>query len=75
MISTMLVDIDHILANPIYDPNRCSIGFHPLHEVIPVMIYFSFCFINPLRYIGIGLVIHMVLDSMDCMYTSGVWYV
>lgn len=75
MMSTMLVDIDHLLANPIYEPNRCSIGFHPLHEFIPIIIYGVFCFIKPLRYIGIGLVIHMALDSIDCMVTNGVWYV
>jgi len=33
MVATMLVDIDHLLASPIYSPNRCSIGFHPLHLV------------------------------------------
>ena len=27
MMLTMVVDIDHLLADPIYDPNRCSIGF------------------------------------------------
>lgn len=75
MVSTMLVDIDHLLANPIYDPNRCSIGFHPLHDFIPILFYCGFCFIKPLRYIGIGLVIHMALDSIDCMFTNGVWYV
>jgi hypothetical protein len=31
MLATMLVDLDHLLADPIYDPNRCGIGFHPLH--------------------------------------------
>ena len=27
MMLTMVVDIEHLLADPIYDPNRCSIGF------------------------------------------------
>ena len=31
MVSTMVIDFDHLLADPIFDPNRCSIGFHPLH--------------------------------------------
>lgn len=75
MMATMLVDLDHLLADPIYDPNRCSIGFHPLHELIPIVLYFGICFIKPLRYIGIGLVIHMALDSCDCMVSNGVWYV
>ncbi|MCZ6803292.1 MAG: DUF6122 family protein [Proteobacteria bacterium] len=75
MIATMLVDLDHLLAEPVYDPNRCSIGFHPLHEFIPILIYCGLCLVKKLRYMGIGLVIHMVLDSFDCMITNGVWYV
>lgn len=74
MIATMLVDLDHLLANPIYDPSRCSIGFHPLHGFIPIAIYFALCFIPKLRYVGIGLVIHMGLDSIDCHMTNGVWF-
>ena len=31
LVATMLVDVDHLLASPVYDPERCSIGFHPLH--------------------------------------------
>lgn len=31
LLATMLVDVDHLLADPVYDPERCSIGFHPLH--------------------------------------------
>jgi len=75
MIATMLVDLDHLLAEPIYDPNRCGIGFHPLHEFIPILIYCGLCFIKQLRYVGFGLVFHMLLDSIDCMVTNGVWYV
>jgi hypothetical protein len=39
MISTMLVDVDHLLADPIYDAARCSIGFHPLHTALPIGLY------------------------------------
>lgn len=39
MIATMVVDVDHLLANPIYDPNRCSIGFHPLHTLPAIVVY------------------------------------
>ena len=31
LMATMLVDLDHLLADPIYDPDRISLGFHPLH--------------------------------------------
>jgi len=39
MIATMIVDADHLLADPIYDPNRCSIGFHPLHTMPAIVTY------------------------------------
>lgn len=39
MVATLLVDVDHLLATPIYDPNRCSIGFHPLHTSLPIFFY------------------------------------
>jgi len=75
MVATMIVDLDHLLANPVYDPARCSIGFHPLHTLWPLVIYAAFCFIPKARYIGVGLVIHMILDSLDCQLTNGVWFV
>ena len=45
MMATMIVDIDHIIADPIYDPNRCSIGFHPLHEPWFILVYIALCFV------------------------------
>lgn len=39
MISTMLIDADHLLADPVYDPERCSIGFHPLHTAPVIAVY------------------------------------
>ena len=40
LLATMVVDVDHLLADPIYDPDRCSIGFHPLHSVPAIALYF-----------------------------------
>ncbi len=40
LLVTMVVDLDHLLADPIYDPQRCSIGFHPLHTVPAIALYF-----------------------------------
>lgn len=68
MMATMAVDLDHLLADPIYDPNRCSIGFHPLHSHIAILGYTILLFIPKLRLIGIGLVIHMILDYIDCIW-------
>ncbi len=66
LMSTMLVDIDHLLANPIYDPERCSIAFHPLHTYWAIGIYVVLCFPKQTRLVGIGLMIHMALDLLDC---------
>ena len=74
MMLTMLIDLDHLLANPIYDSTRCSINFHPLHGFIPIAIYVVLSFIPKTRVIGIGLIIHIILDSIDCQVTNGVWF-
>jgi len=73
MIATMLVDVDHLIANPIYDPGRCSIGIHTLHHPLLVMLYLALCFFPKTRLVGIGLSIHMCLDAIDCQVTNGVW--
>lgn len=73
MTATMLVDIDHLLASPIYDSGRCSIGFHPMHRLWFIFSYIALCFVPRARLVGIGLTVHMVLDAIDCQVTSGVW--
>jgi len=84
LIATMLVDLDHLLADPMYDPERRSIGFHPLHTTPAIMLYallFSVPFMMrigkgkeelPSRWwtahlVGLGLLIHMALDGIDCI--------
>jgi hypothetical protein len=73
MIATMMVDIDHLIADPIYDPKRCSIGFHPLHQLWFMLLYIALCFAPKTRLAGIGLTVHMALDAIDCKLTSGDW--
>ena len=75
MMAGMLIDIDHLLADPIYDPGRCSVGFHPLHTLAPIVIYLLLLAHPKTRLVGIGLCIHILLDSMDCYATNGVWFV
>ena len=75
MMLTMLIDMDHLLATPFYDPARCSIGFHPLHQFVPIVLYGIAAFIPTLRYFGIGLLVHIFLDALDCQFTNGVWFV
>ncbi len=75
MVATMLVDVDHVLADPMYDPGRCSIGTHPLHGPVPIAGYGLMCFFPKSRYLGIGLVIHMFLDALECQRIAGTWMV
>ena len=67
MLLTMIVDLDHLLANPIYQESRCSINFHPLHSYYAIGIYMVLAFFKrPLNIIGIGLLLHMLTDYSDC---------
>ncbi|MFC1829612.1 DUF6122 family protein [Thermodesulfobacteriota bacterium] len=68
MILTMVVDLDHLLAHPIYDPNRCGIGFHPLHSYPAIVFYLLLAMVPKTRVVGFGLIIHMALDGMDCLW-------
>lgn len=67
MMCAMLIDLDHLLATPIFDPNRCSINFHPLHSYIAIGLYVLLLFSKKTRLIGLGLVIHVFSDKIDCL--------
>ena len=67
LASTMLVDLDHLLADPIYDPGRCSIGFPPLHASSFAGFYGLRLLHKKSRIVGLGLSIHMLLDVSDCI--------
>lgn len=71
LLGTMLVDLDHLFADPLFDPDRCGIGFHPLHSEIMIPIYFLgsvFVKHRTLKLIFIGLLFHMITDSIDCLW-------
>jgi hypothetical protein len=67
MLSTMVVDLDHLLANPVFDPLRCSIGFHPLHSYLAIAAYLLMLALPRLRFVALGLLIHMGLDGLECI--------
>ncbi|MGF7140483.1 DUF6122 family protein [Roseimarinus sediminis] len=70
LIASMLVDLDHLLATPIFEANRCSINFHPLHTYYAMAGYVALLFFRkPFRIIGIGLLFHMLTDLIDCLMT------
>ncbi|WP_058836206.1 DUF6122 family protein [Luteimonas abyssi] len=67
MLAGWLIDIDHLLADPIYAPGRCSIGFHPLHTWPAIAAYGALTVPRRTRWLGVGLLIHIVLDAIDCV--------
>jgi hypothetical protein len=71
LIGTMVMDVDHLLATPVFDPNRCGIGFHPLHSEIAILIYLLgaiFVKHRILKLVFIGLLFHIITDSIDCLW-------
>lgn len=67
LLSGILIDIDHLLASPIFDPNRCSIGFHPLHGYVAIGIYTVLLCYPKTRIFGLALLIHILADVVDCL--------
>lgn len=64
----MFVDLDHLLATPIFQSNRCSIGFHPFHSYYAIAGYVILLFFRkPFNIIGMGLLLHMLTDLTDCL--------
>jgi hypothetical protein len=70
MVATMLVDADHLLATPIFDPNRCSVGFHLMHSYYAIGVYFILLFFPKTRIIAVGLLFHMLTDLLDCKWAG-----
>lgn len=67
MLCGLLIDLDHLWATPIYEASRCSINFHLLHSWFAIVVYALLAVIKPTRIIGIGLLIHILADSVDCL--------
>jgi len=55
-----------------FDPDRCSLGFHPLHSFPAIALYLIVSIFPQTRLLGIGLLIHIVLDGLDCLWMA-VW--
>ena len=66
MIATMIVDLDHLLAEPIFDPGRCSIEYHVLHSYWAIACYFVLLIFPKMRIVALGLLFHMLTDTIDC---------
>ena len=71
LLATMLVDLDHLLATPIFKENRCSINYHFLHTYYAMIGYvFLLFFKKPFNIIATGLLLHMLTDFIDCLMMS-----
>ena len=68
MLVANLIDLDHLLADPIFDPNRCSIGFHPLHTFPAALAYGAMLLVPRwwVRAFALGALWHLAVDWGDC---------
>jgi hypothetical protein len=67
LLAGILLDLDHLWADSIFDPGRCSIGFHPLHSHWAILGYCLLPFFKGTRIIGLALILHIVADLLDCL--------
>lgn len=74
MVAMMVVDLDHFLANPVFDSLRCSIGFHPLHSYPAIAAYLLMLALTQLRFAALGLLIHMGIDGLECLRLAIIRY-
>jgi hypothetical protein len=71
MLLTMAVDLDHLLAWPeVFVPDRCGIGFHPLHSYPAILAYITALSVPKLRIAATGLLLHMATDFQDCLWMA-----
>ena len=70
LLATMIIDTDHLLASPLFDPNRCSVNFHPLHSYWMLGVYITLLFFKKTRILGIGLTLHIITDFIDCLWNG-----
>lgn len=68
MLATMLMDLDHLLAKPIFDPGRCSVGYHPLHSFYAIPVYALLLLLPATQIIAVGVLFHLFTDTVDCLW-------
>lgn len=66
LLGGILIDVDHLLANPVFDSQRCSINFHPLHSYLAIAVYIGLLLFRKFRLLGLALIIHIIADLTDC---------
>ncbi|WP_297792520.1 DUF6122 family protein [uncultured Eudoraea sp.] len=68
LLAGILIDLDHFIATPIFDPDRCSINFHPLHSYWAIGLYGLLFIFKKTRILGLALLIHIFADMLDCYF-------
>lgn len=72
LLATMLIDVDHLWATPIFQADRCSFGYHTFHSVYAFLVYIGIHLISKsswLKLISFGLIFHLITDEIDCLMT------
>lgn len=70
MLATMLMDVDHLLAKPIFEPRRCSVGYHPLHSFYAIPVYALLLLLPPpTQIVAMGMLFHVFTDTVDCFWS------
>ena len=69
MVGSMVIDLDHLLADPIYDPGRCGLGSHPLHTVWAAAVYTGLLLLPSWKWraVAVGCLWHLCTDGIDCL--------
>ncbi len=69
MAAANVIDADHLLADPIFDPDRCSIGFHLLHGWEAALAFALLALVPKwwARAFGLGALWHLAVDFGDCV--------
>lgn len=71
LLAGIIIDIDHSIATPIFDPMRCSIDYHPLHSYWAILVYLGMLIFKKTRLWGIAFLIHILADVIDCLFIGG----
>ncbi|SMB83589.1 conserved hypothetical protein [Hymenobacter roseosalivarius DSM 11622] len=67
LAAALLLDLDHLWATPIFDPDRCSINYHFLHTYWAMGVYVLLLLPARTRVWAVGFLIHMGLDYLECL--------
>ena len=61
------IDLDHLFAEVVFDPMRCSLTTHLLHSWEAAVFYLILCFVARVRALGYGALLHLLVDAPNCL--------